>query len=146
MIIGQLNIECSVKTLPKCYPVYCISNRNSLGIMRSSPLSWQPCVTTTAHLVCKTSLNNQCGIIYHLTHRNFKWPHFFSRFYISNFYLLLTSSMHATRCFIPSVLFFITRISFSEIKWNANWMQQCNLLKFLLARNVSGAYAHHQEH
>ena len=33
-----------------------------------------------------------------------------------------------------------------EIIWNANLMQQGNLINVFLARHVSGTYAHHQEH
>jgi hypothetical protein len=33
-----------------------------------------------------------------------------------------------------------------EIIWNANLMQQGNFINVLLARHVSGTYAHHQEH
>jgi len=33
-----------------------------------------------------------------------------------------------------------------EMKWNANLMQLGNFIDVFLARHVSGAYAHHQEH
>jgi len=33
-----------------------------------------------------------------------------------------------------------------EIMWNANLMQKRNFIDILLARHVSGTYAHHQEH
>ena len=33
-----------------------------------------------------------------------------------------------------------------EIKWNVNLMQPGNFIDILLARHVSGTYAHHQEH
>jgi len=39
----------------------------------------------------------------------------------------------------------LNKITF-EIKWNANLMQQGNFIDVFLARHVSGAYAHHQEH
>ena len=30
--------------------------------------------------------------------------------------------------------------------WNANLMEQGNFINIVLARHVSGVYAHHQEH
>jgi len=33
-----------------------------------------------------------------------------------------------------------------EIMWNTNLMLQGNFIDVFLARHVSGAYAHHQEH
>ena len=33
-----------------------------------------------------------------------------------------------------------------EMMWNANLMQQGNVIDVFLARHVSGTYAHHQEH
>ena len=33
-----------------------------------------------------------------------------------------------------------------EIMWNANFMQLGNFIDVVLARHVSGTYAHHQEH
>ena len=33
-----------------------------------------------------------------------------------------------------------------KIMWNVNLMQQGNSVDIFLARHVSGAYAHHQEH
>ena len=33
-----------------------------------------------------------------------------------------------------------------EIIWNANFLQQGNFIDVFLARQVSGTYAHHQEH
>jgi len=34
----------------------------------------------------------------------------------------------------------------SETMWNANLMQQGDFIDVFLARQVSGTYAHHQEH
>jgi len=33
-----------------------------------------------------------------------------------------------------------------EIMWNANFMQQGNVIDVFLALHVQGAYAYHQEH
>jgi len=40
----------------------------------------------------------------------------------------------------------ILNACYSEVMWNANFMQLGNFIDIFLARHVLGAYAHHQEH